>query len=346
MAETLNRVVMAPTTPPLNGSGKPVLEVKNLRVSYYTDAGRAIALNGVNLTLNPGEKLGLVGESGSGKSTMALAMMRMIKPPGRIEGGSVIVDGTDLQTLTPEQMLRARLSKIAYIPQGAMNSLNPVMRVGSQMVDAIHAHEPKMSKRQMEAHAMEALESVDLRPTVYKMYPHELSGGMKQRVCIAIGILLSPKVIICDEPTSALDVVTQRQVMETIDRIQKKIGAAVILIGHDMGLMAQFVDKVAVMYAGRFMEVSTVQQMFTEPKHPYAQALIRSLPSLDNKGVFNGIPGLAPSLLRLPSGCPFHPRCPYVMPVCETAPPVLDTLADGRQVACYLYSDKSEKVTQ
>ncbi len=329
------------TEPALQTQVKPVLEIKNLRVSYYTDSGRATALNNVSLNLNPVEKLGLVGESGSGKSTMALAMMRMIKPPGRIEAGQVIVDGTDLTALSEQDMLHARLSKIAYIPQGAMNSLNPVMRIGAQMVDAIQAHEPKLSKRVMQERAMESLESVDLKRDVFKMYPHELSGGMKQRVCIAIGILLKPKVIICDEPTSALDVVTQRQVMETIDRVQKQIGAAVILIGHDMGLMAQFVDKVAVMYTGRLMEVSPVREIFTNPLHPYAQALIRSLPNLDNKGVFQGIPGLAPSLLNLPSGCTFHPRCQFVMDICRTEFPKTDSLPNDRRVACYLYDSKS-----
>jgi len=318
-----------------------VLKVIDLQVSYYTDAGRATALAGATLSLNAEEKLGLVGESGSGKSTMALAMMRMIKPPGRVEAGQVIVGSTDLRTLTDEEMLKARLSMIAYIPQGAMNSLNPVMRIGSQMVDAIKAHDPRAPRSEIMKRCMESLESVDLKRTVYKMYAHELSGGMKQRVCIAISILLKPQVIICDEPTSALDVVTQRQVMETIDRIQKEIGAAVILIGHDMGLMAQFVDKVAVLYAGRLMEVSTVREMFTDPKHPYARALINSLPSLDNKGVFQGIPGLAPSILRLPGGCAFHPRCSHVMEVCKTEIPKLETLADGRTVACHLFSDKA-----
>jgi peptide/nickel transport system ATP-binding protein len=272
---------------------------------------------------------------------MALAMMRMIKPPGRVEAGQVIVGGTDLRTLSDEEMLKARLSKIAYMPQGAMNSLNPVMRIGAQMVDAIKAHDPRAPKSEIMKRCMESLESVDLKRTVFKMYAHELSGGMKQRVCIAISILLKPQVIICDEPTSALDVVTQRQVMETIDRIQKELGAAVILIGHDMGLMAQFVDKVAVLYAGRLMEVSTVREMFTDPKHPYARALINSLPSLDNKGVFQGIPGLAPSILRLPGGCAFHPRCSHVMEVCKTEIPKLETLADGRTVACHLFSDKA-----
>jgi peptide/nickel transport system ATP-binding protein len=320
---------------------EPILKVIDLQVSYYTDAGRATALAGATLSLNPVEKLGLVGESGSGKSTMALAMMRMIKPPGRIEAGQVIVDGTDLRTLSEEEMLKARLSKIAYIPQGAMNSLNPVIRIGAQMVDAIKAHDPKASKAKVEQRCMQSLESVDLKPSVYKMYAHELSGGMKQRVCIAISILLKPKVIICDEPTSALDVVTQRQVMETIDRIKDDIGAAIILIGHDMGLMAQFVDKVAVLYAGRLMEVSTVREMFTNPKHPYAIALINSLPNLENKGVFRGIPGLAPSLLRLPSGCPFNPRCIQAMQVCTSVIPDLVTLSDGRSVACHLFSDKA-----
>lgn len=319
---------------------EPVLRIKNLQVSYYTDAGRARALDGVNLTLNPGEKLGLVGESGSGKSTMALAMMRMIKPPGRIEGGQVIVGDTDLTALSDKEMLHARLSKIAYIPQGAMNSLNPVMRIGAQMVDAIKAHDVNVSREEMAEICMKSLESVDLKRDVFKMYPHELSGGMKQRVCIAIGILLRPQVIVADEPTSALDVVTQRQVMETLDRIQKDLGAAIILIGHDMGLMAQFVDKVAVLYAGRLMEVSTVRDMFTDPKHPYAQALINSLPNLDNKGVFQGIPGLAPALLRLPGGCTFHPRCAQAMEICKTVRPNDITLADGRTFACHLYAEK------
>jgi peptide/nickel transport system ATP-binding protein len=318
-----------------------VLEISDLRVSYYTDAGRAIALDGVRLSLRSGEKLGLVGESGSGKSTMALAMMRMIKPPGRIESGRVTVDGTELTALSDEEMQKARLSKIAYIPQGAMNSLNPVMRIGAQMVDAIKAHEPRATKPAMEERCRQALESVDLKRGVFEMYAHELSGGMKQRVCIAIDILLRPQLIIADEPTSALDVVTQRQVMETFRKIQKNIGAAVILIGHDMGLMAQFVDKVAVMYAGRLVEVSSVREMFTSPLHPYSRALINSLPSLENKGVFQGIPGLAPSLLRLPRGCAFHPRCQSVMDVCRNVLPPLQGQGDGREVACHLFSRKA-----
>lgn len=324
-------------------AAEPVLRVEGLEVTYYTDLGRAKALDEVGFTLNSGEKLGMVGESGSGKSTMALAMMRMIKPPGRIEGGKVIVDGTDLMSLTDEGMRKARLSKIAYIPQGAMNSLNPVMRIGEQMVDAIKSHIKGESKSAILDRCAHALRSVDLDEGVFHMYAHELSGGMKQRVCIAISILMQPSVIIADEPTSALDVVTQRQVMETIDKVQDQINAAVILIGHDMGLMAQFVDRVAVMYAGRLVEMSTVREMFTDPKHPYSQALINSLPSLDNKGVFQGIPGLAPSLLRLPSGCAFHPRCPHGQqdPQRSVRPEPV-TLPGGRIVTCHLYSAEGQ----
>ena len=315
----------------------PVLQVQHLEVTYYTDAGRAKALDDVSFTLNAGEKLGMVGESGSGKSTMALAMMRMIKPPGRIEAGRVIVGGVDLMSLDGEEMRKARLSRIAYIPQGAMNSLNPVTRIGAQMVDAVKAHLPPEPQQVTKQRCEHALQSVDLDPGVFKMYAHELSGGMKQRVCIAIGILLNPQVIIADEPTSALDVVTQRHVMETIDVVQKEIKSAVILIGHDMGLMAQFVDKVAVMYAGRLVEVSTVREMFTDPKHPYSKALISSLPNLQNKGVFQGIPGLAPSLLRLPGGCTFHPRCSKVMDICRTTRPEAVRLPTGRHVTCHLF---------
>ena len=199
------------------------------------------------------------------------------------------------------------------------------------------SHRVGDSKAQIEERCIHALKSVDLDPRVFRMYAHELSGGMKQRVCIAIGVLLEPQVIIADEPTSALDVVTQRQVMETIDRVKDQINAAVILIGHDMGLMAQFVDRVAVMYAGRLVELSTVREMFTAPNHPYAKALINSLPNLDNKGVFQGIPGLAPSLLRLPNGCAFNPRCSQVMDKCRTTRPETRMLQNGRMVTCHLF---------
>lgn len=231
-----------------------VLEVRNLRVSYQTGSGQVRAVNDVSFFLKPSERLGLVGESGSGKTTMALSLMRLLQSPAVIEGGQVLLDGVDLLSLNEEGMRRARLADIALIPQGAMNSLNPMLKVGEQLRDAVTTHLDAESKADREARILGVLASVDLSANVIHAYPHELSGGMKQRVCIAMGILLSPKVIIADEPTSALDVVVQRQVMETLGRVQKDLNAAVILVGHDMGLMAQFVDRVGVMYGGKLRE--------------------------------------------------------------------------------------------
>ncbi len=322
------------------GVSDPVLQVKDLRVQYHTDRGTLRAVNGVTFSLNAGERLGLVGESGSGKSTMALALMRMIKPPGKITGGEMIVDGVDLTKLSEEEMRKARSTKVSMIPQGAMNSLNPVMRIGDQIIDTIVAHSKDRSSKAMDDRVHEALESVGLQRGVARMYPHELSGGMKQRVCIAIAVALRPKVIIADEPTSALDVVVQRQVMETLGRLQAEMGVAIILIGHDMGLMAQFVDHLAVMYSGRLAELSPVRDIFTKPLHPYTERLIESLPRLEQKGTFTGIPGLPPSLLAMPSGCVFHPRCPYKMERCVAEVPVYQEAQPDRWVACHLHEGK------
>ena len=314
-----------------------VLDVRNLRVSYVTPRGPVRAVNGVSFFLKPGERLGLVGESGSGKSTTALSLMRLIQAPGVIEGGEVLLDGTDLLRLSEEEMRQARFADIALIPQGAMNSLNPMMKVGEQLRDTVRAHINTESRSVLDARILEVLDSVELSSDVMEAYPHELSGGMKQRVCIAMGILLSPKVIIADEPTSALDVVVQRQVMETLGRVQRELGAAVILVGHDMGLMAQFVDRVGVMYGGKLAEVGPVRDMFKDPLHPYTQLLIGSLPTLQSKEVFKGIPGLTPSLLMPPSGCMFHPRCPKVMQRCSVEIPTLEEIKPDRWVSCHLY---------
>lgn len=318
----------------------PVLQVKDLRVQYHTDRGTLRAVDGVSFSLRAGERMGLVGESGSGKSTMALALMRMIKPPGRILGGEMLVDGVDLTQLSEEEMRKARSTQVSMIPQGAMNSLNPVMRIGDQIIDTITAHSRERSTKTMQERVSEALESVGLRSSVARMYPHELSGGMKQRVCIAIAVALRPKVIIADEPTSALDVVVQRQVMETLGRLQEEMGVAIILIGHDMGLMAQFVDHLAVMYSGKLAELSPVREIFSQPLHPYTERLIESLPRLEQKGTFKGIPGLPPSLLAMPPGCVFHPRCPYVMDRCMVDVPLYHEARPERWVACHLHEGK------
>lgn len=316
-----------------------ILDVKNLRVNYHTPRGPVQAVNGVTFFLRRGERLGLVGESGSGKSTTALSLMRLLQEPAVIEGGEVWLDGKELLGLSEEAMRRARFADIALIPQGAMNSLNPMMKVGEQLRDTMRAHRFAGASAAIESRVQDALESVDLSADVVDAYPHELSGGMKQRVCIAMGILLSPKVIIADEPTSALDVVVQRQVMETLGRVQNEIGAAVILVGHDMGLMAQFVNRIGVMYGGKLVEVGPVRDIFKDPLHPYTQLLIGSLPTLQSKEMFKGIPGLTPSLLTPPPGCMFHTRCPQVMGHCSVQIPPLVELKPERWVACHLYHE-------
>ncbi len=318
----------------------PILQVKDLRVYYHVEAGAVKAVDGVSFDLPPGVKMGLVGESGSGKSTMALALMRMIKPPARVEGGQMILDGVDLVTLSEEEMRQTRLSKIAMIPQGAMNSLNPVVRIEKQILDGLLDHGYRFSKEERREKVEQLLRSVDLDPKVAKMYPHELSGGMKQRVTVAMSIAMEPELVIADEPTSALDVVIQRRVIETINRIQEELGLSLILIGHDMGLMAQTVDRLAVMYAGKMMEIGEVRDIFRNPLHPYTQLLISSLPVLENRGVFSGIPGITPSLLNPPPGCVFHTRCPKAWDLCrEETPPYIE-VEPGRFVACHLHSGK------
>jgi peptide/nickel transport system ATP-binding protein len=319
-----------------------VLDVRDLRVSYHTPGGLVRAVNGVSFSLKPGERLGLVGESGSGKTTTALSLMRLLPESAMIEGGEVLLNGVDLLRLAEEEMRQARFADISLIPQGAMNSLNPMMKVGEQLRDTIRAHRngvnSKVNNTNIDTRIQEVLESVELRASVMDSYPHELSGGMKQRVCIAMAILLNPKVIIADEPTSALDVVVQRQVMETLRRVQDALGASVILVGHDMGLMAQFVDRVGVMYGGKLVEVGPVRGIFKDPLHPYTRLLIKSLPNLQTKEEFRGIPGLTPSLLTPPPGCMFHPRCPQAMQRCSVDIPVLEEIIKpDRWVSCHLY---------
>lgn len=269
--------------------GTDVLRIEDLRVYYRTRRAVVKAVDRISFTLGQGERFGLAGESGSGKSTTALAIMRLIHPPGRIESGAIYLGGRDLARLSEEAVRRIRLAEIALIPQGAMNSLNPVRRIRDHFEDSIRAHEQHATDEHIRDRTAELLRMVELREEVGRLYPHELSGGMKQRVCIALGICLQPKVIIADEPTSALDVVVQRQVMQTLGAVQKQLEASLILVGHDMGLLAQFVDRLGVMYAGRFVEVAPVREIFHNPLHPYTQSLIASLPTLTEKGVFRRV---------------------------------------------------------
>ncbi len=313
-----------------------ILRVEGLSVAYDHPLGLVRAVDDVSFQLRPRERLGLAGESGSGKSTMALSILRMIKPPGRIDGGQVWLEETELSGLSIEAMRQLRLAGIAMVPQGSMNSLNPVLRIGEQIADAWRDHGMELSGAEAAARVAALLPQVGLRPEVGRMYPHELSGGMKQRACIAIAICLKPKVIIADEPTSALDVVVQLQVMQTLARVQEALGAAVILVGHDMGLMAQFVDRLGVMYAGRLVEVAPIRDIITRPRHPYTKALISSLPSLERKAPMTGIPGLAPLLRALPPGCAFHPRCPEAVERCTVEKPAVRPMGPDATAACHL----------
>lgn len=321
-----------------NGRLPGVLRLENLTVHYDTPRGPVHAVENVTFALGVQERFGLVGESGSGKSSMALTIMRLLKPPGRVVSGNVWLEQTNLLALSESQMKQLRLAQIALVAQGSMNSLNPVMRVRQQIAVGLADHGVKLTNSELDERVTNLLSRVGLSPQVANMFPHELSGGMKQRVVIAIAISLSPKVIIADEPTSALDVVVQRQVMETLKNVQTEIGASVILVGHDMGLMAQFVQRLGVMYAGRLMEVSPVREIFRNPRHPYTQLLISSLPSTEIKGEFTGIPGLPPSLLDLPTGCVFHTRCPLVADRCRVESPNLRELESKVWVACHIAS--------
>ena len=319
------------------------LVVKGLSVYYETESGTVKAVDDVSFTLKQGERFALVGESGSGKTTLAMALMRLTRPPGHIARGSIILNNRDLTTLSEEEMRRARLSELALVPQGAMNSLNPVMRIEKQIIDGIVDHlddDETVTKDQLRETVRDLLTRVGLRPDVARMFPHELSGGMKQRVAMAIGISLRPKLIIADEPTSALDVVVQRQIMQTLGRLQEGLDASIMLVGHDMGLVAQFADTIGVMYAGKLVEVGPVEEVFSDPKHPYTKLLIQSLPSLQEKKEFVGIPGLPPLLIHLPQGCAFEDRCPSRFEKCPIAVPEMRGVGNRREVACYLYEDE------
>lgn len=268
-------------------SNRPVLTLKDLSIEFPTPQGVVHAVKNLSISVDMGRRVGFIGESGSGKTTTALAIMQMLAEPGRVSGGSIDLNGTKILALDEQEMRLARLSRVAYIPQGAMNSLNPVMRIENQLWDGIVAHEGKTDRATLTARSGEALSSVGLPDRVGRLYPHELSGGMKQRVCIALGMILRPELIIADEPTSALDVVTQRQVMLTLNDVQAKIGSGLILIGHDMGLMAQSVDELAVLKDGELVEHGSVRQIIESPQHPYTQELISSVPLVGGASFLN-----------------------------------------------------------
>jgi peptide/nickel transport system ATP-binding protein len=318
-----------------------VLEVEGLEVHYQTATGPAVAVNGVSFQVFAGETLGLVGESGCGKSTTAMAILNLVHPPGRIAGGSVRLNGRDLTTLSQRAVRKARWREVSLIPQGAMNSLNPVVRVDRQIAEVILAHEGRQRPAVLRARVTELLSVVGLPSGVLRLYPHELSGGMKQRVCIAMAIALHPTLLVADEPTSALDVVVQRVVAQTLMDVTKRLGVAVILIGHDIALQAQLVDRMAVMYAGSILELGPAESIFDNPRHPYTQLLIASVPSITERRRRPAEVALR-EVQHRQSGCVFRLRCPKAFERCRDELPALRAVAPGHVVACHLYANDGD----
>lgn len=324
------------------GPRNPVLKVRNLCVYYETPKGDVLAVDGIDFDLYEGETLGLVGESGCGKSTAAMGILQLVVPPGRIADGKVMLEGHNLIGLSEEQLREIRWIKLALIPQGAMNSLNPTMTVNAQIKDAIIAHEGRHARKEIDERIEKLVATVGLPTRVLNMYPHELSGGMKQRVCIAMAIALVPAVIIADESTSALDVVVQRIVAQTMLRVKQALGVSMIMIGHDMGLMAQMVDRVAVMYAGKIVEIAPVKEIFADPKHPYSQQLIDSVPTLKARKPLKVFEGITHDPRNPPPGCIFQLRCPHVMDICRSVPPPTLEVKPDQVVACHLYQESKD----
>jgi len=314
-----------------------VLEVNNLKVYYRTLAGIVRAVDDVSLSVGEGEVLGLAGESGCGKSTLGYAILGLVPPPGRIEGGSVVIDGIELTKLSEGELRKVRWSKVSMVFQGAMNVLNPVYTVEKQLTEVLMVHKGMTSREAVKV-VTEALKQVGLNPELMKRYPHELSGGMKQRVVIAMALLLKPKLVIADEPTTALDVVIQAQIMNLLKKIKAEERSSMIFITHDLSLIAEIADRVAIMYAGKIAEIGPSDEIFKEPRHPYTQGLLRSIPRIRSKEKITWIPGVPPDLRRPPAGCRFNPRCPYVMDICRREEPPMIKINKDHYVSCWLHA--------
>lgn len=325
--------------------GETILEVKHLKTYFHTDAGLSKAVDDVSFSVEKGKTLGIVGESGCGKSMTSLSIMGLVEtPPGEIAGGEIIFDGEDLLKKSEDEMSRIRGKKIAMIFQEPMTSLNPVFTIGQQLVEALMLHE-KISKKQAKERAIEMLKMVKipLAEKRFDEYPHQLSGGMRQRVMIAMALCCNPALLICDEPTTALDVTIQAQILELINELKEKTGTSVMMITHDLGVIAEVADDVMVMYAGKVVEHATCDQIFEKPMHPYTYGLMNCIPKLegDDSKRLSVIEGMVPSFDDMPKGCAFCPRCPEARQICRERMPELAD-AEGRKVRCFKYTKEWE----
>ncbi|WP_328915861.1 MULTISPECIES: ABC transporter ATP-binding protein [unclassified Streptomyces] len=320
----------------------PLLDVRDLHVEFHTRDGVARAVNGVNYSVNAGETLAVLGESGSGKSVTAQAVMGILDmPPGRIPHGEILFQGRDMLKMSGEERRKIRGRKIAMIFQDALSSLNPVLSVGYQLGEMFRVHEG-LSRKAAKAKSIELMDRVRIPAAAQRVsdYPHQFSGGMRQRIMIAMALALEPDLIIADEPTTALDVTVQAQVMDLLAELQREFNMGLILITHDLGVVADVADKIAVMYAGRIVETAPVHEIYRSPAHPYTKGLLQSIPRLDQKGQeLYAIKGLPPNLLHVPSGCAFNPRCPMARDICRTDEPPLHTVGAGRGSACHFWKE-------
>ncbi|HET7173755.1 MAG TPA: ABC transporter ATP-binding protein [Nocardioidaceae bacterium] len=313
----------------------PVLSVRDLRVWYGTTRGAIRAVDGVSLELRRGETMGLVGESGCGKSTLGRGLMGLL-PDGAKRDGEVIFQGRDILTLSPKAAYALRGAQVGMIFQEPLTRLNPLMRISEHFEETISQHERGISKAQLRERAIEALRMMGIPPTRYRSYPHEFSGGMRQRLMIALALVLRPAFVVADEPTTALDVLVEAQIISTLNDLRRDFDTALLLITHNLGIVAEACDRVSVMYAGRIVESGTVSSVFGDPQHPYTRELLRSTISLSTSGL-NYIPGAPPDLVDPPPGCRFHPRCPSAMQVCAELDPVETARQGGGTVECWLH---------
>lgn len=322
----------------------PLLDVRDLRIEFTTLAGTVRAVEGVSFTLDEGQALGLAGESGCGKTTTALALMRLLPYNGRIVEGSIRFGGRELVKSSEAMMRKIRWKDISIVFQGAMNSLNPVQRVGKQIEEPILLHE-EVEPEEASKRVGDLLELVGIPRKRASEYPHEFSGGMRQRVMIAMALACNPKLVIADEPVTALDVMIQAQILELLERLRKDLHLSMILISHDLSVIADTCDKVAIMYGGKIAEAGSTNEVFTDPKHPYTQGLVAAFPDIRGQRTMpQAVPGNVPSLISPPSGCVFHPRCRFAFDRCSAAEPKLTNLTPSRQVACFLFPEVREVI--